>query len=587
MPVIRLLCLALFLLIPALAGAAAPADNSCLGCHENAARMKELGFAHFAVTRAEVAAQSGHKNVGCQHCHLGNPQAGSKEEAHKGLARLLRMKRQGLTSDSSPRTEPLAYGPNPANRLYIATTKDGQKTRDASVATVQWHDKRADTAALDFETLKKTCGACHAKQFDEFLKSAMGAMTKQSGYKGWTDTKRGPHNCGPWFEGNFDSMQANTGVPLSQAGHAVNQKVCNSCHTGCLDCHFNPQPKNPKNPALGSHSFAKTPPSPSCYGNGRANLCHAGPEDHRRGAGYYGGPFALTEGAAPDLHAKAGVACLDCHDSSKNDKRLGHGTVRRQAKESCVRCHKQAVEAHAGSAHRTLSCEACHIQNVGGYQATYWAPGKQAGVATPFFKYKGYQGTMPQPILIKDQKGRWIPVKPYPMAVMNQKEAPFKPGLHWRYPPELPDAERTDDAWAFTGLHGGMVGNNKALTWIQIEKLSHKLGKARSCDSCHGDLLTGTQLQKVAWNYDGPGAEPFKGSHSVVASKHSLKIMDIQSHERVILEPGSSMSALAPWAFLDVWEVSGNFAIPVPADMAAYKRLKDNPKAARSAKIVH
>lgn len=566
---------------------AATAGNSCRSCHENQQTMQQLGFPHFTVTAKTVREQTGHMTADCQHCHLGNQQASTKEAAHQGLARLLVVRKQGLTADQSPRTEPLAYGNNPANRLYIATVKAGEKTRDASVATLQWQDKRPDTLALDFEGLQKTCGACHPREFTQFVKSPMGAMSKQSGYAGWTDPQRGPHNCGPWFEGNLEKMQANTGVPIPKAGHAINQKVCNSCHTGCLDCHFNPRPSNARDLTAGSHSFAKTPTSPSCYGNGRANLCHAGPEDNRRGAGYYGGPFSIPEGNQPDVHVKAQVGCLDCHDSSKNDKQLGHGVVKRQAAGACVRCHRQAVTGHAASLHKKLTCEACHIQQVAGYQGTYWGPGKLAGVATPFFKFKGYQGIMPQPILIKDQQGRWIPVKPYPMAALNQQKAPFKPGLYWRYPADLPDHGRTDDAWAFTGLHGSMPVNNKALTWIQLDKLSHKLGKARSCDSCHGDLLTGTQLQKVSWDYDGPGAEPFKGSHSVVASQHSLKIQDIQASERVIVEPGFSLSAIAPWAYLDVWEVSGDFSIPVPSDKTAYTALKADFKQARAKRIIH
>lgn len=561
--------------------------SSCRLCHENPQRMQELGFPHFTVSSQEVQAQTRHSATDCQDCHLGNPQAPGTEEAHKGLARLLVIRKKGLTSDRSPRNTALAYGSNPANKLYISTGKDGQQTRDASVATLQWQDKRADSLAFDTATAEKTCGVCHPKELKEFSKSPMGAMSKQSQYAGWTDPQRGPHNCGPWFEGNLDKMQANTAIPISPTGHVVNQKVCNTCHTGCLDCHFTPQPKNAKNPAIGSHTFTKTPPSPSCYGNGRANLCHAGPEDNRRGAGIYGGPFSIPEGNEPDVHVRAKVGCLDCHDSSQSDKRLAHGVVKRQAQGSCVRCHQQAVAGHAASLHKNLTCEACHIQQVAGYQATYWGPGKLAGIDTPFFKYKGYQGIMPQPILIKDQRGRWIPVKPYPMAALNQREAPFKPGLYWRYPIDLPDHQRTDDAWAFTGLHGGLVGNNKAMTWIQLDKLSHKLGKARSCDSCHADLLTGTQVQKVTWNYDGPGAEPFTGSHTVAASRNSLKIKDIQAHERVVIEKGFAMSALAPWAYLDVWEVSGDFSIPVPHDKAHYSALKGDPKQAKAKKIIH
>ena len=565
---------------------ASAATTGCVECHGSEEKMKSSGFPHFIVSATEVAEQSLHRSASCHDCHLGNPEAKSREDAHKGMVSLLPVQKKGLVPSTAPRKTALGYGTSPSNRLYISTIKDGKETKDGTVATVQWHDKRRDTLAADFTTLKNSCGRCHARQFEEFSRSAMGAMAKQSSYKGWTDPARGPHNCGPWFDGNLEMMQANTTLPIPKDGHAVNQKVCNTCHTGCLDCHYDPHPKSPKNRALGSHTFVKSPTPMSCYGNGRANLCHAGPEDNRRGAGYYGASFSVPEGNEPDIHQKAAIGCLDCHDSSRNDKKLGHGVVKRQASESCVRCHRAAVEGHAASAHKKLTCEACHIQKVAGYQATYWGPGRQAGTATPFFKYKGYQGIMELPILIKDQKGRWIPVKPYPMAVMNQKEAPWKPGLHWRYPSSLPVSGRTDDAWAFTGLHGGMPSNNKALTWIQMDRLSHKLGKARSCDSCHADP-SGSQIQKVKWTYEGPGAEPFSGSHLVTASLKGLKIGDIRSDEELAGENGYQLSALAPWKWLDVWEVAGDFSLPVPRDPAAYRKYKADMKLARSGRLIH
>lgn len=562
------------------------AATGCVECHGSMEKMKAAGFPHFTVTAREVAEQSGHRSASCHDCHMGNPAAQSREDAHRGMVSLLPVQKKGLSPSSGPRKTPLGYGINPANRLYISAMKDGKEIKDGTIATVQWHDKRRDNLAADFATLKNSCGRCHARQFEEFSRSAMGAVAKQSGYKGWTDSARGPHNCGPWFDGNFEVMQANSAIPIPKDAHALNQKVCNTCHTGCLDCHYDPQPGNPQNRALGSHTFVKSPTPMSCYGNGRANLCHAGPEDNRRGAGYYGGSFSVPEGNEPDIHQKAGIGCLDCHDSSANNKRLGHGVVKRQAGESCAKCHSDLVASHSLSIHKKLTCEACHIQRVAGYQGTYWGPGRLAGKETPFFKYKGYQGIMEQPILIKNQKGRWIPVKPFPMAAMNQKEAPWEPGLHWRYPADLPDLARTDDAWAFTGLHGGLPSNNKALTWIQMDKLSHKLGKARSCDSCHSDP-SGSQVQKVKWSYEGPGAEPFSGNHTVTASATGLKISDIRSAEPIVPEKGYQLSALAPWKWLDVWEVSGDFSIPVPSDPAAYNRYKADMKLARTGRLIH
>jgi hypothetical protein len=330
----------------------------------------------------------------------------------------------------------------------------------------------------------------------------------------------------------------------------------------------------------------KTPPSESCYGNGRASICHAGPEDRRRGAGYFGGSFSFPEGNAPDVHLKAKVGCLDCHESTRTNASIGHAMVRRQAQDSCVRCHAEAVKSHAASLHKNLSCEACHIQQVAGYQGTYWGPGELAGAATPYFKFKAYYGYMPEPILIKDQKGRWIPVKPFPMAVMNQKDTSFKPGLHWRFPGDLPDLRRTDDAWAFVGLFDGLPDNNKALLWLQMDKMSHKLGTSRTCDSCHDDLQ-GVQRRQVTWEYDDPGAEPFTGSHTLVADRTGLFIRDMRS-ENIRPEAGYSLSAFAPWVYLkDKWQVKGDFSLPPLRDRKGYEAVRGSIEAARKAGALH
>ncbi|OHB25344.1 MAG: cytochrome C [Desulfuromonadaceae bacterium GWB2_53_15] len=563
----------------------AEASDSCNKCHGSRQRMESLGYGSFAVTSQEVEAQT-RMPATCSECHLGNPDGKDKDSAHKGLARLLVVSKKGFAVITSARRYPLEYGTNPVNRLYTVTEKDNKQVKDTSVAALSWHDKKVDTLSQDFDVMKKTCGACHRKEFEEFSRSTMATNGKQSQYKGWLDKERGPHNCGPWFEGNFESMQANTLIPMSADSNRINQRVCNSCHVGCLDCHFNPGRKNSASPGVGPHTFMKTPPPESCYGNGRASICHAGPEDRRRGAGYFGGSFSFPEGNDPDVHLKAKVGCLDCHESTKNNPAIGHGMVRRQAQDSCKRCHPEAVKTHTTSLHSKLSCEACHIQQVAGYQGTYWGPGQIAGAATPYFKYKAYYGYMAEPVLIRDQKGRWIPVKPFPMAVMNQKTSPFKPGLHWRYPLDLPALKRTDDAWGYVGLFGGLPENNNALLWIQMDKMSHKLGKSRSCDSCHGSQ-DGTQLQKIKWEFSDPGAFPFSGSHEVLANRKGLFINKMQS-DKIELEQGYSLSALAPWVYLkDAWHIEGDFSLPVIKDRKAYGTSKADPETGRKTGIIH
>jgi hypothetical protein len=562
--------------------AEAPLD-SCRDCHGNAGKVGR-DYPHFVVTRNEAVLQSG-MPAACPDCHLGDPAARTKDEAHQGMGRLLLVKKMGMKAEPADRKLPLDIGGSPVLRLKYQVEKDGRKVVDPSVRMLLYQDKRPDTLTQDFSIMARTCGRCHADQFAEFRHSTMGRNAKQSRYRSWTDKEHGPHNCGVWFEGNYPAIARETAVPFTPEASAVTQRVCSTCHVGCLDCHYLPQEKDAKDPGKGMHTFIRTPRPESCYGGGRGVLCHAGPEERRRGAGYFGGPFSHPEGMAPDVHVGGKVGCLDCHGSSRNTRTLGHGIVKRQA--TCDRCHTDVVKSHALSVHKSLSCEACHIQNVGGYQATFWGPGKLAGTDTPYFKFKDYYGIMKEPILIKDQRGRWIPVKPYPMAVMNQKSAPYEPGLHWRYPADLPDLQRTDDAWGFVGLFGGLPENNSALLWVQMDKVSHKYGASRTCDSCHG-AKDGEQRQEISWEFSDAGAFPFKGRHTVVANRKGLFIRDMRADEKIEVSEGYKLSSLAPWFFLkEAWALKGDFSLPVIRDRAAYEALRSDPAASKKRRLVH
>jgi hypothetical protein len=469
-------------------------------------------------------------------------------------------------------------------RIKVQMDKDGKTVVDPTVNYILYGDKRPDTLSADFDLLQQTCGKCHPSQFKEFTLSTMSKNAKQTTYKGWVNKEHGPHNCGAWFEGNQALIERNSNLPFPSTAAGVNQRTCNSCHVGCLDCHYYPLPPNPANPKEGMHTFLRKPKPEGCYGGGRGSTCHAGPEERRRGAGYFGGTFSYPEGATPDIHASKGIGCLDCHETGASNQ-LGHSMVKRQA--SCIKCHQLIQMSHARSVHRNLSCEACHIQNVGGYQGTYWGPGKQAGIETPYFKYKDYYGTMKEPFLIRNQKGRWIPVKPFPMAVLNQKAAPFKPGLHWRWPKTLPDLGRTDDAWGYVGIYAGLPENNKALLWIQMDKLSHKFGPSRPCGSCH-ELDGNEQKQTVNWEYSDKGADPFSGQHTVVGTRKGLIISGIKANTPIEPEKGVKISSFAPWYYWpDKWQVKGDFTIPALKDRKLYEAASKDSAKARGMRVVH
>ena len=158
------------------------------------------------------------------------------------------------------------------------------------------------------------------------------------------------------------------------------------------------------------------------------------------------------------------------------------------------------------------------------------------------------------------------------MAAMNQKSAgELKPGLAWRFPANLPDLERTDDAYAFVGLLSGLPENDNVLAWIQMDKMSHKYGKSRNCESCH--TKNGEQRQEVLWKYTDQGAEPFEGKHMVVANKKGLSIKDMQATSEIKVKEGWKLSSFAPWYYLnDKWHVKGNFSIPPVKKKVAYKK---------------
>src|ERR1700690_4436937 len=250
-----------------LAGSAVPAQqnqpglNSCTACHGDAAKMKEQGFPGLSMTQQDVEKQT-HMPASCTDCHLGNPTDPSKGGAHKGLLRLSIVSTKGLqaqTRDKLANFKPATLGlrgKNQMTELLPQVEKDGKLVKDPEVNTILFHDKNPDTLSFNYPALEKTCGVCHKRQIEELQKTAMGHNAKQRLYKTWTG-KQGPHNCGVWFAEGYDEIAKDTKGSFTKEESHINQKACNLCHTGCLDCHSAPSKKDPQNANLGSHTFTK------------------------------------------------------------------------------------------------------------------------------------------------------------------------------------------------------------------------------------------------------------------------------------------------------------------------------------------
>ena len=177
--IINLLCV----LFPTLAPGEGPPDN-CLSCHENASRMKQLAYSHFTVTQKEVERQTG-MPAGCADCHLGNPESTDREEAHRGMGRLLLVEKKGLRAVTAERRLPLEMGSGPVPGIRYQVEKSGVIKVDSSINTILYQDKRIDTLSQDFTSMEKSCGKCHPREFAEFRKSTMGSNGAQGTTGRW------------------------------------------------------------------------------------------------------------------------------------------------------------------------------------------------------------------------------------------------------------------------------------------------------------------------------------------------------------------------------------------------------------------
>ncbi len=151
------------------------------------------------------------------------------------------------------------------------------------------------------------------------------------------------------------------------------EEGCSSCHASCGSCHVN-QPEFAGGGLADGHAFAKTPdPEKTCH------TCH-----------YENAEIHLEV----DVHAKAGLSCLDCHqdetefhgqplDSVAKDTLWSNGPAhltqghyaqtqkRDTVKARCVDCHADKAEDHTSlltgkpaliNHNDKLDCISCHTQ---------------------------------------------------------------------------------------------------------------------------------------------------------------------------------------------------------------------------------
>lgn len=566
--------------------------DSCIQCHGNSSAMAGLGFPQYFMNDETVREQT-HMPASCSDCHLGNPEEPSKNKAHQGLLsvriadpKFNVMSREGMKAadrESWGRLTPA--GDNPATQLLPKKVVDGKVRDNPAYNLVLWQDKNPGTFAFNPVLAEKTCGKCHKDTVQKFLKSPMGGAKgahTQSQYRTWTDPV-GPQSCGIWTgvlsqpgqerfsDENMKYYNAHSTMPVSEKTAANNQRTCNKCHIGCLDCHLDVSRKGDGTSLNSSHTFVKKPAALSCYGGGKAFICHAGPLERRRGDGYLREEFtqAAEKGKQalkdrPDIHAQKGVVCVDCHVPNRETD--AHADLRRDV--SCKKCHDTVVTAHVAGPHKKMDCAACHTALIGGYAFNFWSAVGPEGQENPITRIQDYQVEAVRPLLIKNPKGIWIPIHLVPHISGNVKagEVKLSKRLLFRNRPDVKIDRRyfSNDSYAITGLvHNLDSRDHDTMVWFNLDRVAHATGKSLSCDDCHA---SGTQ--KIITGFEGGSYKDLdNGEYTIIADKKGLRVTDFKDPET-----GTIPKDLLP--LKDKWSLKGDFSLPAIKDRALYRKME-------------
>ena len=557
--------------------------------------MKELGYPQFILTSEEVRVQS-RMPASCVSCHLGHPFDVTKEGAHIGL---LTVTVVGAKWNAAPRNKlspeelkdwPVLEprGENRATQLNPKHLSDKGEIKDNyEYKLIIWHDKNPSTLAFNPVLAAQTCGTCHADIVKSFPKSAMGGATgahTQSQYVTWTGPN-GPQSCGLWTgplskpyqdkftDENIKIFNAHSTLPLpEEAAHNV-QRTCNQCHVGCLDCHFNPQKQETGSPGKGLHTFSRKPVSLSCYGGGRSFSCHAGPMERRRGDGYFRAEFAQatpkgkeTLADSTDVHMRNNIECVDCHESNRETGR--HGDLMRSV--DCSKCHSKIVAAYKKGPHRKVDCASCHTSLIGGYAFNFWTAIGGRGKVNPLTRIQDYYVDAIPPLVVKNRKGKWIPVHVVPHTSGNVKagEVKFSKRLMFRNRPDVKIKRGyvSNDSYAVTGLVKNLDDkDHDTMVWLNVDRVAHATGKSRACESCHSSTE-----QKVTTGFgSGSYKDVEDGQYTIIADEKGLRVVDFKGPDG-----GPMPKGLEPLS--DKWELKGNFALPAIKNRVFYEKLESD-----------
>lgn len=267
--------------------------EGCLSCH---ASSRGLGEAH--------------ATMGCSPCHLGDPSAREKQAAHAGM--------ELLAGDFA--TVDRTCGQGACHAVETARVRTSLMARAPGILAVDRfafgdrktpsRDSTDDLSALDPNAAPKTPAESHVRKL--CAGCHLGARKPRPGDLG--DDARGG-GCTACHLGPPSPFQKTSGPLHPDVSALVPERRCSGCHgrSGRITMSF--------------HGVAEVEP-----GDPRAN-----------GKTADGRPTTAT---TPDVHAKAGMTCIDCHVEREL---MGSGTPQLHAHEAlevrCADCHLAPQES--------------------------------------------------------------------------------------------------------------------------------------------------------------------------------------------------------------------------------------------------
>jgi len=179
------------------------------------------------------------------------------------------------------------------------------------------------------------------------------------------------------------------------------------------------------------------------------------------------------------------------------------------------------------------------------------------------------------------------------MGVMNIKGEVEKTGLRLREIPETvirghiergePEtfkvkrgAADVNDLYIITGTYK-LKKNGNMLAWIQMDKMSHAIGKARECESCHSSHDQ-VATSWFTYNVKKDVTRPFSGSYTIKATRDGLFFSGLQ-YTDIVPTKKRHIEDFAPFSTvnLDAWDVKGiDFSIPFDEKKYEKKRNELN-----------